>query len=184
MPLGDLASAPASAWRVLRKASSVEVPGGYLSRPQPIEYPTTNSATSHMIYYPPANQVLQDCVLRHTARSCRYLLRKPQLDWCCMDTACSVSICAWERRPATACLLMTSSAYSTCTPTMLLCLLEPRCTVIAGHCISRVGLVCRQDYELPPGEQPPLLVKIHGGPTSAAGSSFSLGIQYWTSRGA
>ncbi|KAK9844215.1 hypothetical protein WJX81_008232 [Elliptochloris bilobata] len=95
VPLEELATAPASAWRVLRKSSSVEVPGGYLSRPQPIEYPTTNNATSHMYYYPPANQ----------------------------------------------------------------------------------------DYELPPGEQPPLLVKIHGGPTSAAGSSFSLGIQYWTSRG-
>lgn len=75
MPLGELPSAPASAWRVLRKSSSVEVPGGYLSRPEPIEYPTTNSATSHMIYYPPANQVLQD--FRHFACSCLYLLQTP-----------------------------------------------------------------------------------------------------------
>ena len=81
VPLGELASAPGSAWRVLRKASSVEVPGGYLSRPEPIEYPTTNSATSHMIYYPPANQVLQR--LRTLAHSMHPpgLLRTPRLDW-------------------------------------------------------------------------------------------------------
>jgi dipeptidyl aminopeptidase/acylaminoacyl peptidase len=30
---------------------------------------------------------------------------------------------------------------------------------------------------------PPLLVKCHGGPTSAASSTLNLGIQYWTSRG-
>jgi dienelactone hydrolase len=33
------------------------------------------------------------------------------------------------------------------------------------------------------GELPPLLVKSHGGPTSSTSSSFSLGIQFWTSRG-
>ena len=33
------------------------------------------------------------------------------------------------------------------------------------------------------GERPPLLVKCHGGPTGAASSSLSLGLQYWTSRG-
>ena len=76
---------------------------------------------------------------------------------------------------------MTSSAIHAChvgAPA------RARCRLIASHCMSSMGLVCLQDYELPPGEQPPLLVKIHGGPTSAAGSSFSLGIQYWTSRGA
>lgn len=31
--------------------------------------------------------------------------------------------------------------------------------------------------------KPPLVVKCHGGPTGAASSSLSLGIQYWTSRG-
>ena len=35
----------------------------------------------------------------------------------------------------------------------------------------------------PADEKPPLLVAIHGGPTSAAGSSFKLSVQYWTSRG-
>lgn len=35
----------------------------------------------------------------------------------------------------------------------------------------------------PPGERPPLLVAIHGGPTSAARSQLQLSIQYWTSRG-
>src|SRR6185295_10873216 len=34
-----------------------------------------------------------------------------------------------------------------------------------------------------PGELPPLIVKSHGGPTGATSSVFSLGIQYWTSRG-
>lgn len=32
-------------------------------------------------------------------------------------------------------------------------------------------------------ELPPLIVKCHGGPTGAASSSLSLGIQYWTTRG-
>lgn len=35
----------------------------------------------------------------------------------------------------------------------------------------------------PDDEKPPLLVKIHGGPTAAATSTRSLAIQYWTSRG-
>ena len=39
------------------------------------------------------------------------------------------------------------------------------------------------DYGAPEGELPPLLVKSHGGPTSAATTTLALGIQYWTSRG-
>ena len=39
------------------------------------------------------------------------------------------------------------------------------------------------DYAAPSGEKPPLLVKCHGGPTSAALSTLSLYTQYWTSRG-
>lgn len=39
------------------------------------------------------------------------------------------------------------------------------------------------DYRAPDGERPPLLVKSHGGPTSAAATTLSLTIQYWTSRG-
>ena len=35
----------------------------------------------------------------------------------------------------------------------------------------------------PDGELPPLLVTIHGGPTSAAEPVFATGVQYWTSRG-
>ena len=35
----------------------------------------------------------------------------------------------------------------------------------------------------PPGELPPLVVLSHGGPTSAANPAFSLGVQYWTTRG-
>ncbi len=39
------------------------------------------------------------------------------------------------------------------------------------------------DYAAPEGDRPPLLVKCHGGPTSAASSTLDLRIQYWTSRG-
>jgi dipeptidyl aminopeptidase/acylaminoacyl peptidase len=35
----------------------------------------------------------------------------------------------------------------------------------------------------PAGEKPPLLVAIHGGPTSAASAAFRLSTQYWTTRG-
>ena len=40
-----------------------------------------------------------------------------------------------------------------------------------------------RDTVAPEGELPPLLVKSHGGPTSAATTTLALGIQYWTSRG-
>jgi dipeptidyl aminopeptidase/acylaminoacyl peptidase len=39
------------------------------------------------------------------------------------------------------------------------------------------------DCEGPPGEQPPLLVTSHGGPTAATSSAFNPMIQFWTSRG-
>lgn len=40
-----------------------------------------------------------------------------------------------------------------------------------------------KDFSAPGAERPPLLVKSHGGPTSAAVAVLALGIQYWTSRG-
>ena len=39
------------------------------------------------------------------------------------------------------------------------------------------------DFAAPDGERPPLLVRSHGGPTSATSRDFSLSNQYWTSRG-
>ncbi len=39
------------------------------------------------------------------------------------------------------------------------------------------------DFECTTEKAPPLLVKAHGGPTAATGTSFNAGIQYWTSRG-
>jgi dipeptidyl aminopeptidase/acylaminoacyl peptidase len=39
------------------------------------------------------------------------------------------------------------------------------------------------DYVPRAEEWPPLLVKCHGGPTSAASSTLNLGVHYWTSRG-
>jgi dipeptidyl aminopeptidase/acylaminoacyl peptidase len=40
-----------------------------------------------------------------------------------------------------------------------------------------------RDYGPADGQRPPLLVESHGGPTAAAATAMSLGIQYWTSRG-
>jgi dipeptidyl aminopeptidase/acylaminoacyl peptidase len=39
------------------------------------------------------------------------------------------------------------------------------------------------DYAASAEERPPLLVKCHGGPTSSASSTLTLGTQFWTSRG-
>ena len=81
--------------KVLQRASSIAIDAGYISAPQPIEFPTENGLTAHGFFYPPKNR----------------------------------------------------------------------------------------DWTAPAGEKPPLLVKSHGGPTSATIAAFMLGIQYWTSRG-
>lgn len=39
------------------------------------------------------------------------------------------------------------------------------------------------DFVAPEGERPPLVVHVHGGPTSEATPEFSLATQFWTSRG-
>jgi dipeptidyl aminopeptidase/acylaminoacyl peptidase len=39
------------------------------------------------------------------------------------------------------------------------------------------------DWQAPASEKPPLLVKSHGGPTSATESALDLSVQFWTSRG-
>ena len=38
-------------------------------------------------------------------------------------------------------------------------------------------------FSAPDGEKPPLIIKMHGGPTAQSDSAFNLQIQYWTSRG-
>jgi dienelactone hydrolase len=40
-----------------------------------------------------------------------------------------------------------------------------------------------RDYVALTNEQPPLIVNVHGGPTSSANMGFNLAIQFWTSRG-
>lgn len=40
-----------------------------------------------------------------------------------------------------------------------------------------------KDFTAPETEKPPLLVKIHGGPTAATSTTLDLRLQYWTSRG-
>ncbi len=88
----DLAT---GATEVLRRGSDLHIDPGYLSVPEPVEFPTEQELTAHAFYYPPRNR----------------------------------------------------------------------------------------DYVAPVDERPPLLVKSHGGPTSAASPALNLNIQYWTSRG-
>lgn len=81
--------------KVLKRASTLDIDSGFISEPQPIEFPTENGLTAHGFYYPPKNR----------------------------------------------------------------------------------------DFAAPNLERPLLLVKSHGGPTSAAVAVLMAGIQYWTSRG-
>ena len=46
-----------------------------------------------------------------------------------------------------------------------------------------VYLPASGDHQGPDGELPPLLVRIHGGPTAAARPEFSTSVQFWTTRG-
>lgn len=79
----------------LRRSNDLSLDPGYISTPEPIEFPTAQGRTAHALFYAPTNK----------------------------------------------------------------------------------------DHTAPAGERPPLIVKSHGGPTSAAPSTLNLGIQYWTSRG-
>ena len=81
--------------KVLQRASRTAIDPGYISAPQPIEFPTENGLTAHGFFYPPKNR----------------------------------------------------------------------------------------DFAAPANEKPPLLVKSHGGPTSATIAVLIPSIQYWTSRG-
>jgi dipeptidyl aminopeptidase/acylaminoacyl peptidase len=81
--------------KVLQRANGIAIESGYISAPQPIEFPTANGLTAHGFFYPPKNR----------------------------------------------------------------------------------------DFAAPANEKPPLLVKSHGGPTSATIAVLMLSIQYWTSRG-
>ena len=81
--------------KVLQRASRIDIDSGFISEPQPIEFPTEGGLTAHGFYYPPKNS----------------------------------------------------------------------------------------DFAAPNLERPLLLVKSHGGPTSATVAVLMPGIQYWTSRG-
>jgi dipeptidyl aminopeptidase/acylaminoacyl peptidase len=49
----DLAS---TKLEVLRKSTTVQIDPGYLSAPEPIEFPTENGLTAYALFYPPANK--------------------------------------------------------------------------------------------------------------------------------
>jgi dipeptidyl aminopeptidase/acylaminoacyl peptidase len=80
---------------VLKRSSELTVDPGYLSRPEPVSFPTEKGRVAHGIFYPPGSS----------------------------------------------------------------------------------------DFAGPPDERPPLLVMLHGGPTSATSTALRLSIHYWTSRG-
>jgi len=42
---------------------------------------------------------------------------------------------------------------------------------------------CNPDFQAPPEEKPPIIIRVHGGPTAAASDALSLTVQFWTSRG-
>jgi dipeptidyl aminopeptidase/acylaminoacyl peptidase len=54
--LFDLA---ASRWQELRKSHDLEVDSGFLSEPQPVEFPTEDGKTAHAFFYPPRNKDFQ-----------------------------------------------------------------------------------------------------------------------------
>ncbi|GLI71395.1 hypothetical protein VaNZ11_016593 [Volvox africanus] len=96
--LEALASVTPADLQVIKSSSTTQLPDGYISVPEPIEFPTVfngQPSTAHMLYYPPKNK----------------------------------------------------------------------------------------DFTFPQGTLPPLLVEIHGGPTSSAVPALKPLFQYWTSRG-
>jgi dipeptidyl aminopeptidase/acylaminoacyl peptidase len=80
---------------LVKQSRQGTVSAGYLSTPEPVEFPTEGGLTAHALYYPPTNP----------------------------------------------------------------------------------------EFEAPTGELPPLIVRSHGGPTTATTSVLNYGIQFWTSRG-
>lgn len=107
----DLDRYPQSeSWQILRTASQIEIPAGFISIPKPVTFPTS---------------VLDNSITNNPSDS-------------------------------------------------------------ENHAPIAHGLFyppCNPDYTAPTDEKPPLLIKLHGGPTAATSASLSLGVQYWTSRG-
>ena len=46
-------------WRELRKSHDLEVEPGFISEPQPVEFPTEDGKTAHAFFYPPKNNDFQ-----------------------------------------------------------------------------------------------------------------------------
>lgn len=56
-------------------------------------------------------------------------------------------------------------------------------TGTGDRAFALVHLPANARYAAPPGERPPVLVFIHGGPTSSALAVFDRSVQFWTTRG-
>ncbi|GLC60849.1 hypothetical protein PLESTB_001683100 [Pleodorina starrii] len=57
--LDALAAATEADWVVVKSASAMQIPEGYISVPEQVEFPTTfngEPTTAHMLYYPPTNK--------------------------------------------------------------------------------------------------------------------------------
>lgn len=59
-----------------------------------------------------------------------------------------------------------------------------RCPIVIKNISNYfIDFIKNDDFEAPSGDKPPVLLKIHGGPTSAASLAMDLQKQYFTSRG-
>lgn len=56
---------------------------------------------------------------------------------------------------------------------------EPQGRLIYGYYYPPMN----PKHQLQDGQRPPLIVRTHGGPTSAASTAYNSGVQFWTSRG-
>ena len=54
-PKALLAIDPDAGYEVIAAASSIDVPADFISKPEPIVFPTSDEAVAHAFYYPPAN---------------------------------------------------------------------------------------------------------------------------------
>lgn len=172
------ASQPPSA-RHLHVSLPPQVDPGYLSEPTVVEFETEGGLTAYMNFYRPRNKaggwglalgvgVGVGVAARSTVWVVVSLPSSPR---------CGAFWGAGQAVRRTRGLALAAHEHATGV-TLRPPALGPRETRARRRRRRRL-----QDFAAPPGALPPLLVKIHGGPTSQASTAFYLGLQYWTSRG-